>query len=434
MWRFSNQPCRDQHNGRDHQPQRMQQQQCPTAVHESSIGQSTGFFASDAGIGHVAEERLGGFMADGDDGRGHNLDAVTMPSNANTKVQCGVGRVECGIESADSVPCLTADQHSRLAHGEDVADAVVLGLVQLVFGQVHRDSGAGHGFTKLAYEGGTFGIHLFGAHRTDRGAGVDYGTEVRQRGSRGDGVVAQDPHEAAVIPLEDCGNSVAQSTADGNGGVADGDISLTTGCVRDHDGVRCDGLRAKALEYFTKPLTRTSGDDDRGDGDGERPAGHGKLLRATAETTAFALGKPAPDAESFVVFQGVFQAFALDRARAADALGVTGRSTLFGEEGFGIGLRAESVCLPGQGVVVADDTVGNARDTQSDGVNKPVLRNVVTVLSHWRSPVELVGRTVLITPVLFGFVKSNFGSRVADVRENEHRLDLRKIIELSGAR
>ena len=402
-------------------------------MNQSTVRQCSRFLAGDAGLGHIAEERLGGFVRDRNDGRGHDLDAVAVTANPNTKIQCSIRSIQCGVETAHLIPRLAPNEHSRFTDSENIAHTVILRLIEFVFRKVNRNTRAGHRLAELANEGGTVGVHLFGAHGTNGRAGVDDGTQIRKSRSSRNSVVAQNPDKAAVVVLKYSRDSIPHSARDSDGGVPNRDVNSPTGCVCHHDRVGHDGLCTQAFEYLAESFTRTPTYDNRGDGHGESPAGHKKCLGATAETAAFALGKPAPDAEPFVVFQSIFEAFALDRARAADALCIAGRSALFGEEGLGVGLRAECVCLPGQRVVVADSAVGNTGNAQRDGVNKPVLRNVVTVLSHWRCPVESVVLMVLITPVLFGFVKSDFSSRVADVRFTELQNELRKISALAGA-
>ena len=67
---------------------------------------------------------------------------------------------------------------------------------------------------------------------------------------------------------------------------------------------------------------------------------------AALEAAALALGKTAPDAEALVMSQGVLQALVTHLATQADLLGLAGGTTLLGEEGLGIRLRAQRAVLP----------------------------------------------------------------------------------------
>lgn len=74
------------------------------------------------------------------------------------------------------------------------------------------------------------------------------------------------------------------------------------------------------------------------------------------EFAALALGQSAPDSESFVVGQGIFEAFGTHIARRADTLRLARRATFFGEERLGVGLGAQGALLPHQFGIV--DPVG----------------------------------------------------------------------------
>src|SRR5207248_207824 len=69
---------------------------------------------------------------------------------------------------------------------------------------------------------------------------------------------------------------------------------------------------------------------------------------APFQATPFALGEAAPDPESFVVGEGVLEAFGAHLASNADALGLPRRTALLREEGLRIGLRAKRALLPGE--------------------------------------------------------------------------------------
>lgn len=66
---------------------------------------------------------------------------------------------------------------------------------------------------------------------------------------------------------------------------------------------------------------------------------------ATLQLAPLAFAEAAPDPEALVVVQGVLEAFATHIARRADALRVTRRAALFGEERLRVGLRAQRVDL-----------------------------------------------------------------------------------------
>src|SRR5205823_6123758 len=74
------------------------------------------------------------------------------------------------------------------------------------------------------------------------------------------------------------------------------------------------------------------------------------LAGAALEPAALALGQPAPDAESFVVAERVFQAVGPDVTPAAHPLRLPGRPTLLREERLRIGLGAQRLFLPWQGL------------------------------------------------------------------------------------
>ena len=106
-----------------------------------------------------------------------------------------------------------------------------------------------------------------------------------------------------------------------------------------------------------------------------RPS-HTGSAGATLELAALALREAAPDPEALVVVERVLEAFAADIARCADPLGVAGGPALLGEEGLGIGLRAERIALPCQSIVVVGLDLPNPGDTEVDRIDEPVLRYV----------------------------------------------------------
>ena len=96
-------------------------------------------------------------------------------------------------------------------------------------------------------------------------------------------------------------------------------------------------------------------------------------------TLAFA--EAAPDAEALVVLQRVLEALGLHVARGADALGVARRAALLREEGLGVRLGAQSVGLPGEGVLFDGvDVASDTRDPQVDRIDEPVVRDTGPVL------------------------------------------------------
>jgi hypothetical protein len=95
-----------------------------------------------------------------------------------------------------------------------------------------------------------------------------------------------------------------------------------------------------------------SGGGRRGGARRPRAGGHGErsdggLLQAAA----LALGQAAPDSESLVIRERVFEAFRTDFTGEADLLGLAGGTALLGEEGLGIGLGAQRALLPAEFLV-----------------------------------------------------------------------------------
>src|SRR4029077_15640075 len=68
---------------------------------------------------------------------------------------------------------------------------------------------------------------------------------------------------------------------------------------------------------------------------------------AALDAAALALGQAAPDAEPFVVFQGVLKALGTHLDGAADLFGLSGGAPLLRKERFRIGLSAQGDVLPG---------------------------------------------------------------------------------------
>ena len=65
------------------------------------------------------------------------------------------------------------------------------------------------------------------------------------------------------------------------------------------------------------------------------------------EGPPFPFRQTATDAEPLLVLEGVVEALRPDRAALADPLGLAGRAALLGEEGLGVGLRAQRLLHPG---------------------------------------------------------------------------------------
>src|SRR5215216_6024606 len=72
-----------------------------------------------------------------------------------------------------------------------------------------------------------------------------------------------------------------------------------------------------------------------------------RLGDAAPEAAALTFGQSAPDPEPLVVGQRVLEAFGLDRAGLADALGRAGRAPLLREEAVGVLIQARRPLIPG---------------------------------------------------------------------------------------
>ena len=72
---------------------------------------------------------------------------------------------------------------------------------------------------------------------------------------------------------------------------------------------------------------------------------------AASKPTTLPLGKPTPDAESFVVGECVLKTFDLNRTVGADLFRLTRRAALLREERLGVGLRAQRFVPPSSGVL-----------------------------------------------------------------------------------
>jgi hypothetical protein len=77
-----------------------------------------------------------------------------------------------------------------------------------------------------------------------------------------------------------------------------------------------------------------------------------RKLCAAAKLATFALAQATPDAETLVVRESVFEAFAANFAGGANLLRVASGATLFREERLRVSLCTECICLPCEGVVV----------------------------------------------------------------------------------
>src|SRR5690606_33645033 len=80
----------------------------------------------------------------------------------------------------------------------------------------------------------------------------------------------------------------------------------------------------------------------------------------TLELAPLPLRESTPDAETFVVREGVLEALSAHLAALADPLRLAGRAALLGEEGLGVGLCAQRTILPAEHGVV----LGRAEDRQ----------------------------------------------------------------------
>lgn len=87
---------------------------------------------------HVATGQGGGAVrCHTDTGLGHEHDPAAAEARANTQVETLVGIAErrVGLQMTSR---LGTDEHAANICGEDVFDAVVLSLVELIGGQFHR--------------------------------------------------------------------------------------------------------------------------------------------------------------------------------------------------------------------------------------------------------------------------------------------------------
>jgi hypothetical protein len=64
-----------------------------------------------------------------DDCSGNDAHGVTRPMNAPTKVQIVAEQRQCRVETTQSVPDITADQHAGGPHGQSVRAIVMLALI-----------------------------------------------------------------------------------------------------------------------------------------------------------------------------------------------------------------------------------------------------------------------------------------------------------------
>src|ERR1022692_686099 len=124
------------------------------------------------------------------------------------------------------------------------------------------------------------------------------------------------------------------------------------------------------------------------------PGGRAQPLhRLPLQPAALALGQPAPDPESLIVLQRIFQALGPDFAAAAHPLRFPGGSALLREERLRIGLRAEGPVLPAHfpGIVVvhAEPVVHQRDDDLSHSAPTPPKPRRLAPRS--RGPRELHG-------------------------------------------
>lgn len=144
------------------------------------------------------------------------------------------------------------------------------------------------------------------------------------------------------------------------------------------------------------------------------------LYRFALEATTFTLGHAAPDAETFVVGEGVVEAFGLNFAPGAYALGFACGTTFFREERFGVGLGAERAFLPAEFALVRAEKV--VRDGRDQGEGDDVIHGGRSFgeVCQAVGTLEKLNNTDEITRVSRRHVKRN-----SDIRKIRifHRID-----------
>ena len=157
------------------------------------------------------------------DRRGRHDDAVPRTAGPPAEVDVVAEHRERGVEAAELVPDVATHEHAGAAHREDVADAVVLALVELAPLEP-RDpvARAGHGHTDLHQDVLVAPAAQLGADDLGRAHVVGVVQERLERGRGGRGVVVQQPGPAHQLGVGVLGGPGARRERGGDGGTEAG--------------------------------------------------------------------------------------------------------------------------------------------------------------------------------------------------------------------
>ena len=130
-----------------------------------------------------------------DDRRGDDRDAVTGAPDPEAEVDVVADERQRGVQAAERVPHVPADEHPRRGHRQHVRAVVVLALVELPVGEVGDPSSAvGRGDADLHQRSRVVPAALLAARHGDRRRGGDGSEQQLQRVGGGRAVGVQQPH------------------------------------------------------------------------------------------------------------------------------------------------------------------------------------------------------------------------------------------------
>ena len=190
------------------------------------------------GAGVDGSAAVGGRLAVVHHGGGRDDDPVAGAARAPAEVDVVAEHRERGVEAAELVPHLAAHEHARAADGEDVADVVVLPLVELAPLETgHPVGGPGDGHADLDEDVLVAPAAQLRADDVGRARPVGVPEQPLERGRRRSGVVVQDPG-----PPHGVGTAVVGRAGRGGQGRRDGGAEAALP-GQGHDAVDEPGVR-----------------------------------------------------------------------------------------------------------------------------------------------------------------------------------------------
>ncbi len=119
--------------------------------------------------------------------------AVAGQTRSNTEIEAAIQRRERRVKSLERLKCCGVNEHAGFANGQNIAESVILRLVELPLCHRNALAKAGHGLTHFTNHQRTIGDPLLGARDANQRCAFNAEREVLECRAGGSGVIAQQP-------------------------------------------------------------------------------------------------------------------------------------------------------------------------------------------------------------------------------------------------